>query len=175
MAPGDRQRAPLASDEVIRLLGEQRRALTGLAVSILRDGAAAQDAVQDVIEAILRRELTFADEAAALRYARTALVNRCRSMQRRAGTARRHLGRLLSPPAPQPDEAILLADEHRHLLELFYRLPEKQREALTLRHFADLPDEEIAASLGTSVSAVRSNISRGLAALAQLLKENPHE
>ena len=44
-------------------------------------------------------------------------------------------------------------------------LPDRQRAALVLRYFNDLPDEEIGAALGCQLGTVRSLISRGLAAL----------
>jgi RNA polymerase sigma factor (sigma-70 family) len=51
------------------------------------------------------------------------------------------------------------------------RLPERQREALALRYFLDLPEAEIAAAMGVSAGSVKTHVHRGLAALAQLLGE----
>ena len=162
-------------DSLVVSVAERRTALIGLAVTLLRDPSSAQDAVQDVLAAMLRVRPRLADEAAALAYARAAVVNRCRSMLRRRTTATKYLGRLAGAThAPSADEAVLLADEHRHLLDLFYRLPRRQREALGLRYFAQLSDAEIAEALGVSPSTVRSNISRGLAALSRLYEVNPH-
>jgi RNA polymerase sigma factor (sigma-70 family) len=48
---------------------------------------------------------------------------------------------------------------------LLAALPDRQRTALVLRYFHDLPDEEIGAALGCRLGTVRSLISRGLAAL----------
>jgi RNA polymerase sigma factor (sigma-70 family) len=91
---------------------------------------------------------------------------------RREGVARRYLGRLgRDPDCPPADEGLLLAEEHRQILGLFYRLPTKQRETLALRHFSRLNDAEIAEVLDVSVATVRSNVSRGLARLTQLLQE----
>lgn len=163
-------------DALVVAVAGHRSALVGLAVTLLRDGAAAQDAVQDVLAAMLRVRPRLADEATALAYARAAVVNRCRSMLRRRTTATKYLARLTGVAhAPSADEAVLLADEHSHLLDLFYRLPRRQREALGLRYFAQLPDAEIAEALGVSTSTVRSNISRGLAALTRLYEVNPHD
>jgi RNA polymerase sigma factor (sigma-70 family) len=44
-------------------------------------------------------------------------------------------------------------------------LPHRQRAALVLRYFHDLPDDEIGSALGCRIGTVRSLISRGLAAL----------
>lgn len=166
---------PAGLDELIVAVAAQRGALIGLAVTLLRDAAAAQDAVQDVLAAMLRVRPRLSDEGAALAYARTAVVNRCRSMLRRRATATRYLDRFVGVAhAPAADEAVLLADEHRHLLDLYYRLPRRQREALALRYFAQLSDAEIAETLAVSPSTVRSNVARGLAALARLYEVHPH-
>ena len=47
------------------------------------------------------------------------------------------------------------------------RLPERQRIAVTLRHFEDLGNPEIAERLGISVEAVESLLARGRRALAK--------
>ena len=49
------------------------------------------------------------------------------------------------------------------------RLPKKQRAALILRVYHDLPHDEIAAIVGTSVGAVKANFFHALANLKKLL------
>jgi RNA polymerase sigma-70 factor (ECF subfamily) len=44
-------------------------------------------------------------------------------------------------------------------------LPDRQREALVLRRYHDLSQEEIAGAMHTSVAAVESLLSRAMAAL----------
>jgi RNA polymerase sigma factor (sigma-70 family) len=162
----------LSADEVALILHQRRRSLEGLAVSLLRNATTAQDAVQDAIESVLRVARRFECERVLLAYTKSAVVNRCRSLLRREGVARRYLGRLgRDPDCPPADEGLLLAEEHRQILGLFYRLPTKQRETLALRHFSRLNDAEIAEVLDVSVATVRSNVSRGLARLTQLLQE----
>ena len=48
-------------------------------------------------------------------------------------------------------------------------LSPRQRAVLVLRFYEDLPDAAIAELLGCSVGTVRSNVSRGLAALRDQL------
>jgi RNA polymerase sigma factor (sigma-70 family) len=45
------------------------------------------------------------------------------------------------------------------------RLPNRQRAAVALRYWADLPDREIATQLGCSETSVRGYIFRALGAL----------
>ena len=52
------------------------------------------------------------------------------------------------------------------------RLPPRQREALVLRYFADLPERETAEAMGISRGTVKSTTARGLAALGRMLRED---
>ena len=74
------------------------------------------------------------------------------------------------PPPPESD--ILLGEEHREVLAALRRLPDRQREALVLRYFLDLPDQEIARSMGITEGTVKSTTSRALAGLARLMGVN---
>lgn len=57
----------------------------------------------------------------------------------------------------------------RLLYEALARLPDEQREAVTLFEIADLPLKEIARIQGISLSGAKSRVTRGRAALAELL------
>jgi RNA polymerase sigma factor (sigma-70 family) len=57
------------------------------------------------------------------------------------------------------------------VLAALLRLPPRQREALVLRYFLDLPDAEIAAVMGVRAGTVKSTTSRAIASLGRLLKE----
>jgi len=63
----------------------------------------------------------------------------------------------------------MLADEHRTVLRALRRLPDRQREVLTLRYWSDLSDAQIAEALGISKGAVKSNASRGMRRLGEIL------
>ncbi len=51
-------------------------------------------------------------------------------------------------------------------------LPERQRTAVTLRYYLDLPDDEIAEILGARPGTVRSLVHRALATLKEVV---PHD
>jgi RNA polymerase sigma factor (sigma-70 family) len=126
----------------------------------------------DAFCGLYRRWDRLADPHKALPYVRSAVMNRCRSeLRRRARLARRadlnH--RLLD--ADSPEQVAILGEEHRDVLAGLRQLPTRQREALTLRYFLDLPDAEIAAAMGISQGTVKSTISRALGALGKQLKE----
>ena len=68
----------------------------------------------------------------------------------------------LKTPRPEP----LLADDRPDLQQL----PRKQRATLILRVYHELPHEEIAAILGSSVGATKANLFHALANLKKLLR-----
>jgi RNA polymerase sigma factor (sigma-70 family) len=51
------------------------------------------------------------------------------------------------------------------------RLPKRQREALVLRYYLDLSEEEIACTMGISRGTVKSATSRALASVGRVLRE----
>lgn len=162
---------PATGDQVVAvLLHRHWSSLHGLAVNMLRDRYAAQDAVQDAFIAIIRGGRVFAGEDAALRYARTAVLNNCRSQLRRLRTARKHLQLVREPTTGPADERFLANEASNRMLTVVDSLPARQREVLLLRYFAHLDDHEIATTLGISTSAVRSTASRAIAALSRTLK-----
>ena len=139
-----------------------------LAVGLVDSRAAAEDVVQDAFAAMYRRWDAIAPEA-RVGYLRTSVVNAARSALRRRMTARKHL-RLVSEETAEPaDHTTILSAEHELVRQAMAGLPDRQREVLTLRYIAELPDAEIAAATGLSAVGVRSASSRGLAALRTTL------
>ena len=57
------------------------------------------------------------------------------------------------------------------MLAAIRRLPDRQREALVLRYYLDLGEEEIARTMRISRGTVKSTTSRALAALGRILGE----
>lgn len=92
-------------------------------------------------------------------YLRAAVINECRSVHRRAALATRVPA---GPTSEMPNELVELQDA-------LARLPWRQRAAIVLRYFVDIPDAEIAIALDCRPATVRSHIRRGLAALKEVL------
>lgn len=69
---------------------------------------------------------------------------------------------------PQPEDAMIRAEEQREIAALIAQLPEEQREALALRFGAGLRSPQIAEALGKSDEAARALLSR---AVRRLRKE----
>ncbi len=77
------------------------------------------------------------------------------------------------PPAPDSAPGELNAEQERAAIDdALRRLPAHQRVPLVLYHFDDFSYEEIAARTGASLAKVKTDIRRGRAALAPLLKQS---
>jgi len=50
-------------------------------------------------------------------------------------------------------------------------LPDRQREAIVLRYYADFSEADIAAAMGISRGAVKSHTARGMTALRSILEQ----
>lgn len=62
------------------------------------------------------------------------------------------------------------AIERSAVIDALRELPIRQREALTLRYYADLSEAQIAETMGISRGAVKSHTARGMAALRSVLE-----
>ena len=60
------------------------------------------------------------------------------------------------------------------LVQALLQIPEPQRRAVVLHHLADLPVQEVAHIEGCPVGTVKARLSRGRAALALLLIDEPN-
>ena len=77
-------------------------------------------------------------------------------------------GRLLSTAESQSD-ALLRGERAEQVRAAIARLPRKQRATLVLRVYHELPHEQIAAILGSSVGAAKANLFHALNNLKKLL------
>jgi RNA polymerase sigma-70 factor (ECF subfamily) len=73
------------------------------------------------------------------------------------------------PPPRTPLDKLRDAERRRVLEEAVRRLPERQREVLSLRYFAEMQLEEIAEALDCPLGTVKSNLHKAVIALKDLL------
>ncbi|HET7357539.1 MAG TPA: sigma-70 family RNA polymerase sigma factor [Nocardioidaceae bacterium] len=110
------------------------------------------------------------DDAAVVGYLNRIVVNLVRDRQRRATVARRDAHLLV--PRTLPPDAIASHADRRAVAEALARLPHRQREVVVLRFWLDLPLGQIADATGVSAGTVKSQLSRGLCTLAEVLEED---
>ena len=142
---------------------EQRDAVVGLAYMLCGDVHEAEDVAAEVFARTLPRfeRGTVVDVGA---YLRRAVVNEVRSRQRRLPLLLRERGRQTGDHRGGLGTAEQIAERDR-ALQLLSRLPSRQRTALVLRYWADLPDADAAEAMRCPVGTYRSLVSRGLAQL----------
>ena len=148
--------------------------LIRLAIIMLGDRAAAEDVVQDAFFGLYRNWGRLSDPANALAYARSSVLNGCRAVLRQQTRRDRRDRAAASDTRPVFESAeslVLLSEEHREVLLAVRRLPDRQREALVLRFYFGLSEEEAARAMGISRGTVKSSLSRALAALGRMLTE----
>ena len=114
------------------------------------------------------RERLRASDGEAAGYLTRTLVNEVRSRQRRTGVARRKHHLLLV------DDVVRGADvgDRDAVLTAVRGLPPRQREAVVLRYWLDLPLADIADAMGVRLGTAKSQLSRGLAAVEASLHAN---
>ena len=160
-----------ADEAITQIYAAHYRSLVRLAALLLRDVGASEEVVQDSFIAMHGAWRRLRDPDRALAYLRQAVVNRSRSVLRHRTVELRHA------PAPMPDAAsaehgAMGSLEHQEVIVALRRLPERQREVLVLRYYADLSEADIADAIGISRGAVKSHASRGMAALRTTLEKS---
>lgn len=164
-APDDALTDPTLAD--LYLL--HRLPLTRLATLLVGDQADAEDAVQDAFFRLWRMDGGRIGRLEnPLAYLRVAVVNNARSILRRRKSVREHTP--LFVPYAESAEEEALPRVQREVLDAVNALPQRQREVLILRYWADMSETEIAATTGISRGTVKSSSSRGLQAVARILR-----
>lgn len=77
---------------------------------------------------------------------------------------------LVDARAEHPDAALVRGERAAEVRAAIARLPRKQRATLILRVYHELPHDQIAGILGSSVGAVKANFFHALANLRKLLR-----
>lgn len=77
----------------------------------------------------------------------------------------------IASQAESATDALLRGERAVHVRAAIARLPKKQRATLILRVYHELPHEEIAGILGSSVGAVKANFFHALNNLKKLMRE----
>ena len=131
--------------------------LVRLAALLTGSADSAPDLVQDCFVGLHGR---WASVRQPLPYVRRSVVHASASHHRRVARARRQ-------PPPEVRVSVLGADE---LGDALAQLPARQRAAVVLRYYADLPDADIAAALRCRPGTVRSLIHRALSDLRRTIE-----
>jgi RNA polymerase sigma-70 factor (sigma-E family) len=136
---------------------------TRLAYLLTGDRQLAEDLVQDAFVKLAGRLVHLRDPGAFDAYLRRTVVNLANSHLRRKRVERTYLSRAAAEPpvfGEAPDTG-----RRDELWKGLQRLSIRQRTAIVLRIYEDLPEDRVADILGCRPGTVRSLVSRGLAEL----------
>jgi RNA polymerase sigma-70 factor (sigma-E family) len=159
-----------ADRAVTELYSSNYRALVRLAALLVRDTPTAEEVVQDAFVAMHGGWQRLRDAEKALAYLRQAVVNKSRSVLRHRTVVDKNLQKA-SPDMPSAEHGALVLLERSAVVAALRELPDRQREAIVLRYYADLSEAEIAAAMKISRGAVKSHTSRGMTALRSALEQ----
>ncbi|MFV0296927.1 MAG: sigma-70 family RNA polymerase sigma factor [Hyphomicrobiaceae bacterium] len=154
------------------LAGRYLPFVLGVARRMLRDEAEAEDMAQEAMVRLWRNASGLELGPGGLRpWLRRVVSNLCIDRMR----AGRHLtvvDEVPDEPTPAPQlMGLEEADLSQRVDGALRKLPERQRQALTLFHFEGLSQLEVGDALGISDEAVESLLARGRRALKAALKD----
>jgi RNA polymerase sigma-70 factor (sigma-E family) len=162
--------APGAPRTLADLYRDHRAKMVRLALLLVDDPGTAEDVVQEAFTGLHRNWSSLRDEAAAIGYLRTAVVNGSRSVLRRRRTARDYVMPHVVN-ARSAESLAMLSAEHQAVVDALGVLPPRQREVLVLRYYGGLSEQEIAEATGISKGTVKSTASRALDAVSRVMAE----
>lgn len=180
-------RTPLTDDDLLSMIADGNEdalsqfydrhaaAAWGIATMVLRDRHLAEEAVQDAFVGVWKQADRFdPDRASATTWlqsiVRRRAIDRVRreEVRRRASAAARD-DAMYAPDRPEavvdPLGEALRAESNTEVEGLLGRLPDHQREVLSLALFGGFTQSEIAAQLDVPLGTVKTRMFRGLRTL----------
>jgi RNA polymerase sigma-70 factor (sigma-E family) len=156
-----------ADEHFAGFVREHTDALLKTAYLLTRNRPDAEELVQETLVWLYPRWAQVRAADHPLAYVRKSSVNRFLAGKRKMSSTEIRFGdqdgwQLQLTPSPDETSAV---DERDLMWRELGLLPERQRAAIVLRFFHDLPDAEVADVLDCRVGTVRSLISRALTAL----------
>ena len=145
------------------------RRLTGQVYAMIGNLDEAQECVQEAFVRAWAHRRKLEKVAYPEAWVRTTAHRLAISRWRRTTLGRRAADRALAAPL----ETAPHDETHVALVAALRQLPEAQRQAIVLHHIADLPVHAVADEVGVPEGTIKARLSRGRAALATLLTDDP--
>lgn len=155
-------------DDVHEFCRRVRPRLFGTVLLLLGDPQVAEELAQETLARVWINwaRLACLDETARRAWAYRVTVNFANSWWRRRMAERRAIGRLIEGAHVDPDPADVLT-----IRMAVGALPTRQRTALVLRYYADLPVDEVASLMGCAPGTVKALTSQALHRLRAVVGE----
>jgi len=162
----------MAQEALLDTLMALQPALQLTAEKLLRSEADAEDTVQETVIDLWQRRNELEHVRDLRAYAMQSLKNRCISFLRKSrdiATDRIELFDSVDDDAIR-DEVALTEERAARLDTMMAQLPERQREAVTMRYIEGVSHEEMQRRLGMSSTNVYATLSRAMSALKSMIK-----
>lgn len=160
-----------ARDQAAAFYRAEYPRLVGWLTLYVGDRSVAEELAQDALLRALRRWRHVSRLESPGGWTWRVALNLANSTLRRHGAQRRALRRLEADHTDGGDPADAAGTVA--IQQAVAALPDRQRTAVILRYYLDLPVEDTAARMGISQDAVRSLTKRGIAALRDRLGDRP--
>ena len=151
-----------SDDDFIAFVRDTSPQLLRTAWFVCGDPVQAEELVQAALEKVYVRWRRL-EHGTATAYARKVIVNHHID-------TRRHRSREVlterTPDRAAPEHGV---EETDALIRALATLAPRERQVVVLRHYADLSEQDVAATLGIGLGTVKSSGSRGLAKLREIL------
>jgi len=157
---------PRRDQRLVELYERSAPAGYRLACYDFADRALAEDLVQEAFVRFIGRLDHLREPEALDAYLRRTIVNLSKNARRRRAVERSYLERRMAEPRDVHEDPDLSAFES--MRTALMALPERQRYALVLRYYEDLPEAEIAELLRCRRPTVRTLVARGLERLRKV-------
>jgi RNA polymerase sigma-70 factor (ECF subfamily) len=150
----------------------------GLALQILRDRAAAEDATLEVFTQVWKQAGRYDPSKGGplgwlLMLARTRAIDLMRSRGRTASREESLQAAIsIADGSSGPEATTIEQEDAARVRSALAKLPIEQREALLAAYFAGMSHSEVAKALGQPLGTVKTRIRAGLQQLRRLLEEN---
>ena len=145
------------------------RRLRRTAYLLCGDWHRAEDAAQDALVRIYRRWTRLDRDSGLATYAHRTVVSVVLDQAKRPWRREHTVDELRDSASP---DHLGVVDDRQLVVQALAELPARQRACVVLRHYADLSEADTARVLGISVGAVKSQTSRGLGRLRDVLNQS---
>jgi RNA polymerase sigma-70 factor (sigma-E family) len=158
-----------ADQAIAAMYSTEYRSLVRISVVLVGDVGTAEEVVQECFIAMYAAWRRLKNVDKAVNYLRRSVVNRSRSVLRRRIVAEKHVPKH-EPDMPSAEQGAITQLERTAVIAALRSLPVRQREAIMLRYYLDLSEEEVASAMRISRGAVKSHTARAKAALRAVLE-----
>jgi RNA polymerase sigma-70 factor (ECF subfamily) len=171
-----------ARERYAELVGRHQRRASRIAFHYLRDGAEADEAVQDAFVKAYSHLSSFREELPFEIWFTRILINGCLDRIKARTRREKWLAPMPDGPGgerdfaertpasgPSPEDQLLARERRQTLAAALAKLPERQRSVFMLSHYEGCTSREVSALTGLNESTVRVHLFRAIRKLRVLL------